>query len=177
MLTMAKVVSKKRYWDGTKFRVLYEFKCAQCGASIWKRTGQFQTSTGLCRKCACARPNVRLQLRPHEWRFNSMVRGADARKISVAMTYDEYISFVSVRECHYCQGQIDWTPYKRHSTDHRTWGCNLDRKDNTKGYQVENCVVCCGFCNRIKNNHLSYEEMLCLRVALRAIVAKREGRI
>lgn len=29
----------------------------------------------------------------------------------------------------------------------------LDRKDNNKGYTKENCVPCCSFCNRSKNNH------------------------
>ena len=28
----------------------------------------------------------------------------------------------------------------------------IDRKDNTKGYTVENCVPCCEFCNMTKND-------------------------
>lgn len=28
----------------------------------------------------------------------------------------------------------------------------IDRKDNVKGYSIENCVSCCSFCNYTKNN-------------------------
>jgi hypothetical protein len=35
----------------------------------------------------------------------------------------------------------------------------IDRKDNNKGYSLENCVPCCGRCNRAKDT-TSYDEFL-----------------
>ena len=29
----------------------------------------------------------------------------------------------------------------------------IDRKDNDKNYTIDNCVPCCGFCNRMKMDH------------------------
>ena len=29
----------------------------------------------------------------------------------------------------------------------------IDRKDNNKGYTNDNCVPCCGFCNKMKMDH------------------------
>jgi hypothetical protein len=172
MYTVGRAKSTRRYWDGTKFRVLYQFKCERCGADIWKRTGQLATMTGFCRPCASARPNHHTRKRPHEWRFNLLVRGARPREVEVGLSYEEYLSFTTESQCHYCDDEIDWSPYNKHRKGHV--GCNLDRKDNAKGYTLENCVVCCGFCNRIKNNHLSYEEMLRLSPVLREIRAARK---
>ena len=35
----------------------------------------------------------------------------------------------------------------------------IDRKDNSIGYLLENCVSCCFVCNRTKSNFFSAEEM------------------
>lgn len=36
----------------------------------------------------------------------------------------------------------------------------IDRKNNKLGYDTENVVSCCGECNMLKGDRLSYEEML-----------------
>ena len=35
----------------------------------------------------------------------------------------------------------------------------IDRKDNNIGYIIENCVSCCGICNRMKMD-MSYDDFL-----------------
>lgn len=43
----------------------------------------------------------------------------------------------------------------------RTRGAyNLDRKDNSKGYSIKNCVVCCTVCNLTRGNRFTYEQFL-----------------
>ena len=42
----------------------------------------------------------------------------------------ESLGLTEEEKCHYCGAELR--------------GYNLDRKDNTKGYSKENCVVCCG---------------------------------
>jgi hypothetical protein len=176
MYTVDDAVSTKRYWDGTKFRILYQFKCEKCDADLWKRSGAVPKMVGLCRMCAAARPNVRVRKRPHEWRFNRIVAGAKVRDILVALTYENYLQFTSIEECHYCGSTIDWSPYKKGGKG-QNHGGNLDRKDSSRGYEAGNCVVACPICNRIKNNHLSYEEMLRLSPVLREIMAGRQQEI
>ena len=188
MLDIKDALSTKRYWDGRKFRTLYELKCAKCGKSIWKRLRcinksyggsskkagkEFYSSTGLCRKCACRRPNVRIRLRPHEWRLRFILRSAKERGLTVGMTYEEFLPFTQVGVCHYCGQEIDWREHDRKNSASR--GGNLDRKDNSLGYSVGNCVVCCGTCNRIKNSRFSYEEMLVLAPHLKAVRLARKG--
>jgi hypothetical protein len=50
--------------------------------------------------------------------------------------------------CHYCQGPLSPT------------GCGMDRMDSSRGYFVGNVVPCCGDCNTMKSDKLSYDEMM-----------------
>jgi hypothetical protein len=70
----------------------------------------------------------------------------------VELTYDNFLAFTEIKKCHYCGEPVDWQPYNKQTS-------NLDRKDNTKGYGVENCVVCCGTCNKMKRN-MGYAEFI-----------------
>jgi hypothetical protein len=45
----------------------------------------------------------------------------------------------------------------------------IDRKDNARGYEIGNCVPCCGLCNMTKGDRYSYAEMLCLGKTVRVI--------
>jgi 5-methylcytosine-specific restriction endonuclease McrA len=169
-------VGSKRYWDGTKFRILYQFKCMKCSSDIWKRSGQISIMTGLCRPCACARPNIRIRKRPHEWCYNILLQSAKVRSIPVNLTYEQFMWFTTIEECHYCGEHVDWRPFGRHYTTRgQSKGSNLDRKDSALGYAPNNLVVACKNCNRMKNNILSYEEMLRLAPHIRAIRLSREG--
>jgi hypothetical protein len=56
--------------------------------------------------------------------------------------------------CSYCGGPLP------------TAGAGLDRLDNSKGYDLDNVVPCCGDCNRLRGDRLTPEET---RVAVQAI--------
>lgn len=84
------------------------------------------------------------------------------------------------KACHYCgAAPTPRSPYKygRHPEEWKnevTCVANgIDRKDNARGYEPDNCVSCCLRCNRIKMHHLSYVEMLLLVPGLQAIEAQR----
>lgn len=85
------------------------------------------------------------RLRPYEHLYKRLVWSAAYRKLPVSLTYEEFISFTSVTECHYCYGAIVWSLYKRTKTT--TSAYNLDRLDATKGYSLDNVAVCCRRCN------------------------------
>ena len=67
--------------------------------------------------------------------------------------YEEFEKFTHYQNCHYCSLPLKWMP---HYAGKGGW--QLDRKDNSLGYSVENCVVCCKHCNLAKGKHFSYEE-------------------
>lgn len=90
-------------------------------------------------------------------RFHTLKNNAKRRNLSVELTLDEFL-YIANDPCVYCQGHYD--------TDKGS-GSHIDRLDNTKGYTLANSISCCGFCNKIKQDLLSYERA---QVAIRALI-------
>lgn len=64
--------------------------------------------------------------------------------------------------CAYCKGPLS------------TSGHALDRIENSKGHRCFNVAACCGFCNGIKGDRLTWDEMMILAPGLEEIREKRE---
>ena len=73
----------------------------------------------------------------------------------------EFIRSAIYEPCHYC-GYID--PIAN----------GLDRIDNRKGHDIENCVTCCKLCNTTRLDNYSYTEFKTLIAP--AIIAVRKSR-
>lgn len=90
-------------------------------------------------------------------RFNASIQRAKYSQYEHTLTIDEYKIIVKDSICHYCGAPLDKT------------GSGLDRKDNTKGYNVDNCVACCGRCNHTFGSMYSYKAKLILAEAIKKI--------
>lgn len=66
------------------------------------------------------------------YKYSHYKSGAERRNIVFNLTFEEFMSFWQ-QPCHYCGNQI------------ATVG--IDRKYNSQGYNIENCVPCCTSCN------------------------------
>jgi hypothetical protein len=110
------------------------------------------------RQCRGCRMRHRRK-RPYESLYNAFVQKA-SKRYSVSLSYDEFLRFTEITECHYCGDKIDWLRWqtKRNGVPYRGLAYNLDRKDNNEPYTISNVVVCCARCNRAKNRDFSYEE-------------------
>lgn len=98
--------------------------------------------------------------RYREWasRHRSTMRGrysaarfeAKRRGLDFSITFEEYcaIRCGSNDECFYHKGPIDNN------------GGSLDRIDNSKGYSIDNCILSCAHCNKLRGEYLSVEETL-----------------
>lgn len=118
---------------------------------------------GSTTSCGCRRRDEarrRFSKKPYESLYNTFCSKArtNAGQI-VSLTYKDFLNFVTISTCHYCSGKVSWT---RFNLGRGSSGYNLDRKDSTKGYSKENCVVCCRRCNQGKSNVFSYEEWLAI---------------
>lgn len=165
-----------RLFGGRK-RNGWVFLCKDCGKEIWTVTEYLVERLGSCKSCTSSthcRERLSRKKRPFESLYNSgLLRRAKIAGIPVSLTYEEFLEFTTVDECHYCGGFVPWISHGRQSPNH---GYHLDRKDNTIGYVRGNLVVACSICNRIKNAHFSYEEMMRLAPQIRAIRLDREGK-
>ena len=63
-------------------------------------------------------------------------KGGAKRKGRAFTLTDEQAFSLFQQPCFYCGGP----------------GYGIDRVDNLKGYELDNCVPCCSFCNEIKSN-------------------------
>jgi hypothetical protein len=87
---------------------------------------------------------------PYMALYKKLMSRCKNRKIPLDLTYDQYLEFTKINECHYCGGDILWVPH--HTTKANSSAVNLDRIDSTRGYSLDNCDVCCYTCNVMKNS-------------------------
>lgn len=142
--------------------------------AIWRcecDCGQFadlqgtQLRAGYWRSCGC----LNARRRPHESHYNSLVYQAKRRRQHISLTFEDFVSFTTTKECHYCGNPILWQKV----SDQKTQRHNLDRKNNSLGYTLDNCVVCCYDCNVTKGDRFTYEEFMLLAPILQAIRQRR----
>jgi 5-methylcytosine-specific restriction endonuclease McrA len=124
------------------------------------------STNSTCKSCA-------RRGRPYESLYIRLIRSARVRDITVQLTYEQFVEFTSERSCHYCKDSIEWFRYSLFKGNGQ-YAHHIDRKNNELGYSPENCVVCCSFCNRLKGDRLTYEEMLLLGPTLSIIQKKRK---
>lgn len=89
--------------------------------------------------------------------YSSYKRAAQERSLYFNLTMDEFRQFVE-SDCHYCGASPSVTYTSRNLAGEYAWN-GIDRVDNTKGYEKENCVPCCSMCNLAKSSH-SKEDFL-----------------
>ena len=104
------------------------------------------------RKCSLGQQHPRGE--PYRWLWNKIRYEAKKAGRGCSLTFNQFLRFVRIKQCHYCKASINWTPHAG-----RNARCYyLDRKDNCRGYSRKNCVVCCSRCNRAKSYHFTYAE-------------------
>jgi hypothetical protein len=120
--------------------------------------------------------------RPFEFyltRLQSVTRNRNKiRKIPIEtnLTYEELITIIpenGIGECYYCGEKLTWIKYQDRKADNRHESSKFDRKDNSKGYQIDNIVHCCGDCNRTRGDRYTYEEFLLFSPVLKQIKKDR----
>jgi hypothetical protein len=164
-------------WRSTKLLFL-----CKCGKEIWVRNDvkSCLEHSGKCRSCANRLKGRRFypgqilpwaRKRPYEWLYNYLQRNSTSRHVPFALTFEEFVQFTSMDKCHYCRSKVPWSPHNSNSRVRVAY--NLDRKENALGYTKNNLVVCCTFCNLLKRDLLSYEEMTLLGPTLRIIQQRR----
>ncbi len=119
----------------------FNCKCNTCGSSLKMRPDGIQTSKIGCSKCMgkWRAENFKERyshLMPKHLRF----RKTHLKCQAISRGYkwelsDEEVYELLVQKCYYC-GQSE--------------KIGLDRINNDLGYTYDNCVPCCGYCNRLK---------------------------
>lgn len=134
------------------------FICRRCNTA--SEIDYFRSRyVGIC--LACYRADTYVKNRGVKRRWVRLKHTAKKRGISLSLTETQYQALVKT-VCVYCRGAIEET------------GAGIDRKDNTRGYEPDNVVPSCRWCNVVKNDHYTFEEMLELGRVVRSIRNRRQ---
>ena len=119
-----------------------------CGANLIQGT----KSCGCFAKELISLRGKQKHLPQGEASFNAIFyyykRNAAIRNYAFALKKEEFKEFVTGK-CHYCGASESNLKKTREATGNFAYN-GIDRVDNTKGYNKDNCVSCCKICNRMK---------------------------
>lgn len=137
----------------------YRVKC-KCDCGNEKVTCKYHAKRGGIKSCGCLGTG-RKPLAPGKSSYTAIYNEykwhAKNRGYSFKLTKDQFIKIGS-SDCHYCgalAGKVTRQSFVRLNGDIRFNG--VDRKNNSKGYILENCVPCCSICNKAKGT-MSYRK-------------------
>jgi hypothetical protein len=133
------------------------------GTILYSARGHNKTK--IPHSCGCGKAEALLGKQPGttkalgESAFNMFCLGykhsARARKLSFTIT-NEDIKFISSLDCFYC-GSPPRNIFGPKRANGGYLQNGIDRVDNTKGYDLENCVPCCKQCNYAKRDQTTEE--------------------
>jgi hypothetical protein len=123
--------------------------CVHCEAEFEAYTTQHGTDSVRCKKCneAQAREDAKRPVRDRnykEMRYKNMqivyrdyIKSASKKGREMSINFETFTNLIT-SACYYCGYQ------KENEVN------GIDRRDNAKGYEVDNCVACCESCNMMK---------------------------
>lgn len=150
---------------GTQNRWVWKCKCS-CGEYCFVRTTKLtkENPQNCCKKCSDKKFSQNNILEDYGSIKNRVYRrykkGAKNRNYIFNLSF-KYFTTLLNQDCYYCGAKpVPYDEDKFYYNGLQPFKRNgIDRKDNTKGYTIENCVSCCKQCNTIKMN-LSYDDFL-----------------
>lgn len=133
----------------------YIFICKNCPSEIRAQTSFLKKHTGHCRKCSVESRRKDPLKRTYE---RMKLNNSRKRNLNFDLTFEEFKFISQVSSCCYCGQDVKWD-VRGQSFDKY----NLDRKDNNRGYIIDNVAVCCTECNTMKRDFYSFEEFQLIR--------------
>jgi hypothetical protein len=123
-------------------------KCDECDQRL-HLNGKCKEHYELFKKRSYDRKYNRKRKPPNdEVRYHRLIHLAKRRGLKVSITVNQYLEVIAKKTCYYCGGKLT------------IYGGNLDRLDSLKGYDIDNIVPCCGYCNILRSSLLSVEETI-----------------
>lgn len=144
---------------------IWTFNCLgyKCNNIVRIQKHAIYRHTGMCSSC-CQRG------RPFEAMYNELFNRKERHGKEVTLSYEEFLEFTKIEQCHYCLDEIKWVPFTKdgHGNDLKDGrSYKLDRKNNNIGYTKDNCVVCCWTCNSAKGSRYTYDQFHTMTASFR----------
>lgn len=138
--------------NGKRLKRGYKCQC-DCGNTTYVDTSKLKN--GLIKSCGCSHKDVDYgKSNRKRWgesienkTIDMYIRQAKSRGYSFDIS-KEHAIFLFKQNCFYCNSSIKRCISPKAYGDYYRNG--IDRKDNTLGYTIDNCVSCCTECNQRK---------------------------
>jgi hypothetical protein len=135
--TTGKVSCRKRY-----------LSLCECGGTrIIASRYLYSTEEPCCAKCTFQKRPQSLKVNDNYIRhYKQLLTSARVRNLTCTLNFEQFKSIV-LNNCYYCDeppAVKDW------GRERQVIKNGVDRVNNSKGYEFENCVACCIFCNTAK---------------------------
>lgn len=155
---------------GRDNRKLWLFRC-DCGNEVERPPGNIVS--GWTKSCGCLakihqqttlKRYTEARTQPNQMGAKNKLYGryknqAKARGILFELPKELFLNLIE-QQCHYCNSSPSSVIYPKYQNKSLFAVYNgIDRRDNRKGYSEENCLTCCGICNKMKMA-MGYEEFL-----------------
>ena len=126
--------------------------CQVCGATVKlpsSHVGMILKGRG--KGCHCSRRSTDTNSE-YKWNYSNYGRNARLRGLTYLITLQEFMSLVK-SNCAYCGLEPEMRPSHHKRWDFKFPMSGIDRKDPKRGYESDNVVPCCSFCNQAKWDH------------------------
>ena len=128
------------------------FCICDCGGA--KVASSMVLTNGRTRSCGCVHDNYHRKHPNGTAAFLSLYRLYEVQAVGRGLCFDlslEDFRGLTRRDCYYCGIAPEHIKRATGQQSGGTYTYNgIDRIDNGKGYTIDNCVPCCGTCNRMK---------------------------
>jgi len=129
----------------------------------------------ICKKCDCERNKKyckkhKIEISKREEKrskcpkriYYVIEKSAKIRKMEFNLPKNDFISWYDNQEkkCYYCKRTVDEIKQDIREAKRNKNRLSIDRKNNKKGYELNNIVLACYRCNTIKGNYFTEQEML-----------------
>lgn len=124
----------------------YSIKCLRCENVIQSCAEAVRSP---CKKCSYSKSGDQQDLRKqiyYKYKYN-----ADLRRLLFDIDYEHFCKMIS-SDCFYCGCKPSSVWKSNRKTNNQIIYNGIDRVENSIGYNHDNCVPCCTFCNRFKKD-------------------------
>lgn len=143
----------KEYYELHKKEIREQQREHRATSTVWKESNERW------------KQNNPEKMRLYKQTYNDSIKGkltklrlrAKSARIPFAIDLVEFVRWYKEQEpnCYYC-GKVLYMGRGQKKLD----GYSFDRKDNDKGYTLDNIVLCCNRCNMAKGSWFTEEQML-----------------
>lgn len=86
------------------------------------------------------------------WRFSNYERAAKKRGLTWELRMSDFLD-ITRENCYYCGAEPEMRPSHAKSWGYKFPMSGIDRMNSSRGYEIDNVVPCCSYCNQAKWDH------------------------